>query len=205
MVEGVYWIYCGQFRCCTIGAKQHSTITHIRRAVPLENLLGTNPPAAPSDAPAPHDGVLSQYGSDNNTVRGANLKASMAADLGGDPGIRGYSVYDGESLSLMVHIFIGGAVTSKFKHPITNDVDVGATDFCSGGLFFGYELHDKLDYDALYDAVEILHKTETIATYTAIPTPGDEPPPSNHPVNQYSDSSDSEDDPEPPDHALPVK
>ena len=49
---------------------------------------------------------------------------------------------------------------------------------------------------------------------TVIPTPGDEyevgcneftPPPSDHPVNQDSESFDSEDELEPPNHATPGK
>ena len=75
-----------------------------------------------------------------------------------------------------------------------------------------------------YDAVKTLHKTGTLATDAAVPTPGDEyeagrnesssgppessnrtPPPSDHPGNQDSNSSKYELEPEPPDHAAPVK
>ena len=129
----------------------------------------------------------------------------MTLDLGGDPGILGRSVYDGGSLRLVGHLFIGGAVTSESMPPTSNDIDFGAPDFCSDDLFFGNEFRNKLDSNVFYGAVKTLHKTGTLTTDTAVPIPFDETPPSDHLVNQYYDSSDSEDEPEPPDHAAPRK
>ena len=123
----------------------------------------------------------------------------MAEDIGGDPDIGGDSVYDGGSLILMGDLFIGGAVTSYSKPPTSYDLGSVTPDFCSDDIFFSNYFCDKLDYDAFYYLVESLHKTGTLATYTAVTNPCGEPPPSKHPVNQYSDSYYSEDKPEPPD------
>ena len=146
----------------------------------------------------------------------------MSADLVDNPEIGGNSVYDDGSLSLMGHIFIGGAVTSESKPPTSDDVYIGAPDFLSDDIFFSNEFRKNLYADEFYDAVKTLHKTGTLATDSAAPTSGDEdktgsndsssgPPesselthtPSDHPGNQDSDSSDSEDNPEPPDYADP--
>ena len=203
MVEGLSWTYCGQFCSWTTGAKEHRTTTHIHREVPLENPREANPPDAPTEAPDPPSGVLSQAVLTNNTARGVYPKSSMEADLGGYIFIGGESVYDGVSLSITVHLFIGGDVTSGSKPPIPDDIDVGAPDLCSYDLFFGNDIQDKLDYDAFYDAVETDHNTGALATDTKVTTPSEESSLSNHPVNQDSESSDSEDEPEPPGHAAP--
>ena len=105
----------------------------------------------------------------------------------------------------MGHLFIGGAVTYEPKPPTLNDLYVGAPDFCYNYLLFGDEFRDKLDAEDFYDAVKTLHKTGTIADDSTVPTPGNEPPPYNHPVNQDSDSSESEYYPEPQDHTAPVR
>ena len=147
MVEGISWTYCDQCRCCTTGTKEHSITTNIYIVVPLENPRWSNNPAAPTEAPAPHAGVLAQAGPANNTIRGVNPKSIMAADLGGDPHIGGNSVYYGGSLSLMDHIFIGCVVTYESEPPTSNDVDVGAPDFCSDELLFSNEFSNKLDAD----------------------------------------------------------
>ena len=127
MVKGVFWTYCGQFRHWTTGANYRNTATHTRRVVPLENPRGANHPASPTEAPDPPAGVLAQYLSTNNTDWCINPKASMAADLGGDLYIGCESVYDGVSLSLMGHLFIGSAVNYESKPPTLDDVDVGAS------------------------------------------------------------------------------
>ena len=93
----------------------------------------------------------------------------------------------------MVHLFIGGAVTSESNTPTSNDVDFGAPDFWSDELFFRDEVRNKLDADMFYDAVETLHKNATLATDNTVIIPGDEPLIYYRPGNQYPNSSDSED------------
>ena len=222
MVEGVSWTYCGQFRHWTTCPKEHSTTTNIRKAIPLENPRGSNPPASPNQYPDPPAGSLAQARPYDSVARGFNTKASMAADLGGDPNIGGNSAYGGSSLSLMGHIFIGGAVNSESEPPTSDDVYVGAPYFCFDDIFFRDDFFNKLYDAAFYDAVETLHKNVTLATDTAVSTSADEAeagpneyssglpdsrelthPPSNHQLNQDSKSSDSEDEPEPPDHTAP--
>ena len=151
MVEGVSWTYCGQCRFRNTYAKENITTTHINRSVTLYNQWGENHPAAPTDSPDTTDGVPVQDGPANNTSGGVNLKSNIAADLGGDPGIGGDSVYDGVSLSLMGHLFIGGDITSESKTYTSNDVYVGAPEFYSDDLFFRYDFRDKLDADVFYD------------------------------------------------------
>ena len=73
--------------------------------------------------------ILGTYGPANNTSGGVNTKSRMEADLGGNPKIGGGSVYDGGTHSLMGHLFIGGAVTSKSKPTTSNDVVVGSPYF----------------------------------------------------------------------------
>ena len=160
---------------------------HIRRAVPLENPRGDNPIAAPTEAPDHPIWVLAQYGTNNNNDGGVIKKASMLVGVGGDPDIGGDPVYDGGSLSLMVDLFIGGSVTYESNTPTPNDVDVGAPDFCSNDPFFIDEFRNNLDADEFYDAVETIHKTGKLATDTTISTPGEKPPPSDHPGNQDYD------------------
>ena len=114
----------------------------------------------------------------------------------------------------MDQLFIVFAIIYESNPPISDDVDVNAPDFWS----------DEIYADIFYDAVKNLHKTVTFATDDAVPSSGDEddsgrknsssvpldsskttPPLSNHPGNQYSESSESEDDPELPEHATPGK
>ena len=146
-------------------------------------------------------GVFIQYVPTNNSAGGVNPKSSMAEYLEVDPEIGSDSAYDGGYLSHMGYLFIGGTVTSQSKSPTSDDVDVGAPDFFSYDLFFICELCSKLEADAFYDAVENLHKTGTLAIDTKVTPPGDEPLPSNHPVKQYSDSYESEYEPDPPNNA----
>ena len=129
MVEGVSQTYFGQCRSCNTGAKEHINTNHICRAVPLDNPRRSNPTADPTEDPSFPDGVLAQAEPDNNTDGGFNTKPSMSADLGVDPEIGGDSVYDSRSLRLMVHILIGGVVTSESKPTTSNDVDVDAPEF----------------------------------------------------------------------------
>ena len=201
MAEEVSCTYCGQWRCWITGTKDHRTTNHIWIEVPLDNPQGFNPPAAPTEAPSPPAGVISQYIPTNNTARCVNLKESIATYLGGDLDIGGYSVYDDIPFILIGHLFIGVAVTSKSKSPTPDDLFFGTPDFCSDELFFRDELRKKLEANVFYDAVENIHKTGALKTDTKVTTTGGEPTPSDHPGNQYSDSSDSEDEPEPPDHA----
>ena len=205
MMEGVSWNYCDQCSLWTTGANEHRTTTNICRAVPLENPWGSNPPAAPTEAPAPPAGILVQAVPTNNTDGGVNLKGSMPVELVGDPDIGGNSIYDGGYLSLMGHLLIGGSFTSDSNPTTSYDVDVGAPYFCSDRLFFRDEFCDKIEADTFYDAVKNLHKNGTLATDTKVTTPGDELPPSDHPGDQDFDAYDYEDAPEPPDHAAPGK
>ena len=103
-----------------------------------------------------------------------NPKASIAGDLGGDPDIGGKSVYDVGSLSLIIHIFIGGDITSESKPPPSDDVDVGTPDFCSDYHFFSNKFCDNLYADAFFDTVETLQNNLTLVTDTAVPTSGDD-------------------------------
>ena len=170
----------------------------------LENPLGVNTRANPTEAPATPSGVLAQGVLTNNTAGGVNPNSIMAAYLVCDIDIGGDSFYDGRSLTLMGHLFIGCAVTYKSNPPTSDDVDFWAPYFYSDDLFFSNEFQDKLEADAFYDAVETLHNTGALATDTEGKNSSDESPPANHPGNQYFDSSDSEDEPEPPYHVAPV-
>ena len=205
MVEGVSWTYCGQCHLWTTGDKEHITTTHICRAVPLDNPRGGNPPAVPTENPAPPYVVLAQAGPANNSAIGVNPKAIMEAEFGGYPCIVGNSVYYGVSLIIMGHFFIGGAVTSESNPPTSNDVDVGSPDSWYYDIFFSDEFRDKLDAYVFYESVKNLHNNVALTNDTAVPTPVDEHPPSDHPVNSYSEPYYSEDDPEPPDYDAPGK
>ena len=174
MAEVVFWTFCGQWCFYNIGAEEHSTTTHIRRAVLLDNQLVGNFPADTTGSSSPLSGALPQSGPANSASVGVNPIASISSDLGGDPDIGQNSVYDVGSLRLTSHFFIGGAITSETKPPTSDDVDVGAPDFWYEDIFFGDEFCDKLDDDAFYDAVETLHKTGTLATDATVPTSGDE-------------------------------
>ena len=129
MVEGVSQTYFGQFCRCTTGTKEHSNTTRIFRAIPLDNPRGANPPSNPTEDPAPPAGVIGQSGTSNNTSGGVTPKSIKAADLGGNPNIGGDSLYDNVSLSLLGHLFIGGAITYESKPPTSNYTDFGAPDF----------------------------------------------------------------------------
>ena len=142
MVKGVSWTYCGQCCRCTTGAKDHITTNNIHREVILDNSQGENTPAATNKAPTPTAGVLSQSETANNTAGGVNPKSSMAGDLGGNHDIGGNSVYDDGPLSLVGQLFIGGTVTSESNPNASDDVYVGAPEFCSDDLFFSDELRD---------------------------------------------------------------
>ena len=90
---------------------------------------------------------------------------------------------------------------------------VRASDFWSDELFFSDEFRNKLDADAFYDSVETLHKTGTLATDDAVSNSGEKdkagrkelysgpqesikttPIPSEYPLNQDYDTSNSEDE-----------
>ena len=101
----------------------------------------------------------------------------MSADLEGDLDIGGDSAYDGGSLILMGHIFIGSAITSESKSPTSDDVDVGSPDFCADDLFFRDDLRDKIEADVLYDEVDTIHNTVALTTYHEGTTPAYESPP----------------------------
>ena len=60
----------------------------------------------------------------------------------GDIDIGGNSVYDDGPLSLVGQLFIGGTVTSESNPNASDDVYVGAPEFCSDDLFFSDELRD---------------------------------------------------------------
>lgn len=124
----------------------------------------------------------------------------------------------------MGQLFIGVAITSESNPTTLDDVDDRDPDFCYDDLLFSDYFRDKLDADTFYDAVETLSKNGTLATDATVPTSINEyedvrnesssgppesrdltTPPSNHPGNQDSDSSNSKDDPEPPDHSAPGK
>ena len=128
MAEVVFWTFCGQWCFYNIGAEEHSTTTHIRRAVLLDNQLVGNFPADTTGSSSPLSGALPQSGPANSASVGVNPIASISSDLGGDPDIGQNSVYDVGSLRLTSHFFIGGAITSETKPPTSDDVDDGATD-----------------------------------------------------------------------------
>ena len=174
MVEVVFWTYCGQWSCCNTGAKDHSTITHIFRAAPPDNPLGGNTPADTTGYTATPYRALDQAGLENSSAGGVNPKASIESGLGGDPDIGFNSVYDCGSLGLVVHLFIGDAITSESNPSTQYGVDVGAPYFWSDDLFFGNNYREKLDANSFYDAVQTLHKTGTLANDDAVPTSGGE-------------------------------
>ena len=187
MVEGVSWTYCAQCHRWTTGSKEYSTTTRIRIAVSMQNSQGANPPAGHNEYHDPPAGVLSQSGPTNNTDGGVDPKAIIAAYIGGYIDIEGDSVYDGGSISLMVHLFIVGVSNSESNPPTLDDVDSGTPGLFSDELFFSNEFRKKLEADAFYDAFVTLHKTVTITTDTEVTTHSYEPPPSDHPGNQDSE------------------
>ena len=84
MVEGVSYTYCGQCLLYTKGPKGNITTTHICREFLLENPRGDNPPADPTEAPAPPDRALAQDVPADTAAGGVNPKSSMASDFGVD-------------------------------------------------------------------------------------------------------------------------
>ena len=68
------------------GSKDHSTTTHIRRAVSMYDLHETNTPAAPNKSPAPPARVFFQARPTNNNAGGVTPKEIMAEYLVGDRG-----------------------------------------------------------------------------------------------------------------------
>ena len=84
------------------------------------------------------------------------------------------SSYDGGSLSLIVHLFLGVSFPSLSKPPKSDNVRVYTPDFRYYYLFFSDDFHHKLIYlDELYYSVDIIHNNGTLATDATVTTYGD--------------------------------